>query len=211
MTGAAVPAIKVDNYTPQTLPTSDHVVRYWDPYWGRCAIKLKPGEFAVSGAEEVLVTVIGTCSAVCIRDRNSNLAGMVHFMVPISGLSFLDRSTRFLAEEYGRFAFSRLLNSMEELGAHRDSLEACVIGGARLWRSNASCADASIKFVRKYLAKKKIPVTVEFHGPKFAKKIYFTHSHRVPDVRVLEKVTPTVKKREKKYLSCVRADWMLQS
>ena len=211
MSIATLPEFASDDYKPQTLPMSDNVVRYWDPYWGRCAVKLKPGEYAVSSAEEVLVTVVGTCSAVCIRDTNSSLTGMVHFMLPISGLSFLDRSTQFLAEEYGHFAFTRLINSMEEQGASRESLEACVVGGARLWRSSAACVDASVRFIRRYLAKKHIPVVAEFHGPRSPKKLYFTPSHRIPDVRVLEEYNSTIKKREQKYLSCVRSDWMLQS
>ena len=211
MSGASLPTFVEDDYTPQTLPTSEMVVRYWDSYRCRNAIKLKPGEFGISTAEEVLVTVIGTSVAVCLRDHSSNLAGMVHFMIPISGLSFLDQSTRFLAEEYGHFAFTRLINAMEERGASRAGLEASVIGGAKLWRSSAPCADASIRFVRGYLAKRKIPIGVEFHGPRLPKKVYFTHSERFPEVEVLKNYNNTIKSREQKYLRCVRADWMLQS
>jgi len=198
-----------DEYTPQTLPMSENVTRYWDRYWGRCAIKLKPGEFSVSAAEEVLVTVVGTSSAVCFRDTSTSMAGMVHFMLPIAGLSYLDRSTQFLAEEYGYFAMTRLLNSMEDHGADLDCIEASIVGGARLWRPSAACAEATVRFIRQYLAKQKIPITVEFTGPRKPKKIYFTHSHRTPDVRVLEEYTSTIRKREQKYLNCVRADWML--
>tara|TARA_Y100001934_G_C12254649_1_gene726887 strand:- start:39 stop:677 length:639 start_codon:yes stop_codon:yes gene_type:complete len=211
MSGVALSSFVEDEYTPQTLPTSEKVVRYWDSYRCRTAIKLKPGEFAIGAAEEVLVTVIGTSVAVCLRDKSSSLAGMVHFMIPISGLSFLDQSTRFLAEEYGHFAFTRLIGAMEERGASRENLEASLIGGARLWRSSAPCADASVRFVRGYLAKKKIPVGVEFHGPRLPKKVYFTHSDRFPEVEVLEHYNNTIKNREQKYLRCVRADWMLQN
>lgn len=211
MSEAALPLFDEEEYTPQTLPTSDTVIRYWDLYRGRNAIKLKPGEFGISTAEEVLVTVIGTSVAVCLRDNRSNLAGMLHIMIPISGLSFLDKSTRFLAEEYGHFAFTRLINAMEERGGCRDHFEASVIGGARLWRSSAPCADASIRFVRGYLAKKRIPIGIEFHGPRLPKKVYFTHSDRFPSVEVLNDYNSTIKKREQKYLRCVRSDWMLQS
>ncbi|VFT18826.1 chemoreceptor glutamine deamidase CheD [Pseudomonas aeruginosa] len=42
--------------------------RYYDPYFACDAVKLLPGEYFASGEDLVIVTVLGSCVSVCLRD-----------------------------------------------------------------------------------------------------------------------------------------------
>ncbi|TXT31594.1 MAG: chemotaxis protein CheD [Rhodocyclaceae bacterium] len=53
--------------------------RYFDRKFGLEAAKILPGEYFVSSKEALLVTVLGSCVAACIRDADSGIGGMNHF------------------------------------------------------------------------------------------------------------------------------------
>ena len=55
---------------------------YWDHRFKRHTIKLLPGDFDVVNGEQMLVTVLGSCVAACIRDVKSGIGGMNHFLLP---------------------------------------------------------------------------------------------------------------------------------
>ena len=85
-------------------------------------VKLFPGEFYVTGKpDEVIVTVLGSCVAACIRDPVAGIGGMNHFMLAqhTSGTWGADlRSARF-----GNFAMEKLINELIKAGCSRDRLE----------------------------------------------------------------------------------------
>jgi chemotaxis protein CheD len=64
---------------------SSSVHRYRDSKFGLTAVKVFPGEHYVTDADEMLVTVLGSCVAACIRDPVAAVGGMNHFMLPESG------------------------------------------------------------------------------------------------------------------------------
>ena len=103
---------------------------YFDRYFNVEAAKILPGEYFVTGRDMVLVTVLGSCVAACIRDRISGIGGMNHFMLPDSGG---DRSNPLVGASmrYGSYAMEILINQLIKLGASRASLEAKVFGGGR--------------------------------------------------------------------------------
>jgi len=55
---------------------------YFDSSFDIDAAKNIAGEYYVTSANMVLVTVLGSCVAACIRDRVSGIGGMNHFMLP---------------------------------------------------------------------------------------------------------------------------------
>lgn len=198
-----------DDYEPQTLPSSDSVNRYWDQWLGVRAAKLTPGEFCLSRADEQIVTVVGSSLSVCIRDRDQQFVGMTHFMLPTAGLSSLDYRARRLAEDYGYFAMTNLLNALSSEGCTNDGLEAYLVGGGTVWESRAACAEDTVVFARKYLAREGVAVAGEFIGTSLPRKVYFTGRRGMPDVRVLNEYTSTIKYREEVYLRKLFAQWML--
>src|ERR1700743_3012277 len=67
---------------PQGLPGFTETPRVWQRDTGRCTVKLLPGECYVTRQDEAIVTVLGSCISACIRDPESGLGGMNHFMLP---------------------------------------------------------------------------------------------------------------------------------
>ncbi len=54
---------------------------YFDRNFNSEAAKLLPGEYYVTSRDLLLVTVLGSCVAACIRDCYSGIGGMNHFML----------------------------------------------------------------------------------------------------------------------------------
>lgn len=101
-------------------------IAYYDRHFRTHAVKLLPGDYQVVAAGTMLVTVLGSCVAACIRDTRLAIGGMNHFMLPEgsdpSGLA--SESAR-----YGAYAMEILVNDLLKHGASRRHLEAKVFGG----------------------------------------------------------------------------------
>ena len=89
----------------------------------RRSVYLHAGQVHASAEPTSVVTVLGSCVAVCLCDREAAVGGMNHFLLPHPTLR--EQSPRF-----GAFAMSRLLHQVLELGARRERIEAKVFGGA---------------------------------------------------------------------------------
>ena len=93
------------------------LTRYWDPHLYKRAVKLRPGEQHLSTTDEMLVTVAGVTSVVCLRDPQEGIIGMVNFCVPSQDISSLDASGHAQL-----FHFESLLRSTGEVdGGDRDT------------------------------------------------------------------------------------------
>ena len=91
--------------------------RYYDPNFKCEAVKILPGEYYATSDETLIVTVLGSCVSVCLRDPLSNIGGMNHFLLPhdeSTNISSVSESAR-----YGVFAMELLINQMLKLGAQK--------------------------------------------------------------------------------------------
>lgn len=152
--------------------------RYFDRHFDTEAAKILPGEYFVSSQGMLLVTVLGSCVAACIRDTDSGVGGMNHFMLPDDG----GRDTVGTSARYGTYAMEVLINHLLKLGARRQRLEAKVFGGgavlASLSSSNVGVRNA--EFVLDYLKTEKIPVVAKDLLDSYPRKVYyFPESGRV--------------------------------
>lgn len=152
--------------------------RYFDRKFGLEAAKILPGEYYVSDKDALLVTVLGSCVAACIRDADSGIGGMNHFMLPDDG----GRSSPGTSTRYGTYAMEVLINHLLKLGARRNRLEAKVFGGgavlASLASSNVGARNA--EFVLDFLKTEKVPVVAKDLLDSYPRKVYyFPHSGRV--------------------------------
>jgi len=64
------------------MPGFELIRRRWNDKENIAEAKILPGEFYVTGHDEQIVTVLGSCIAVCVRDIKSGVGGMNHFMLP---------------------------------------------------------------------------------------------------------------------------------
>lgn len=86
-------------------------------------IYLPPGALCCRTEASVVNTVLGSCVAVALCDRERAIGGLNHFILPFRGNE--QPSLR-----YGDCAIDRLIESMLELGAEMEGLSAKLFGGA---------------------------------------------------------------------------------
>jgi chemotaxis protein CheD len=146
---------------------------YYDRTFDMEASKIVPGEYYVTRRNMVLVTVLGSCVAACIRDKTNGIGGMNHFMLPKSTHEkggWVSASAR-----YGAYAMEVMINQILKQGAKRENLEAKVFGGGAVLKNMhaMSVGDDNAKFALEYLRKERIPVIAEDLLGEFPRKVYF--------------------------------------
>jgi len=162
-------------------------------------VKIFPGEYYVTKKpDEVLVTVLGSCVAACIRDPIAKIGGMNHFMLPSHKTgSWGDdsRSTRF-----GNFAMEKLINELIKAGCDRNRMEIKVFGGGNVTDTSNAVGSDNAAFVMRYLADEGLRCAAQDLGGSLPRRIhYYPSTGRV--VRKLLGVvdTYTVSREERDY------------
>ncbi|QRY80662.1 chemoreceptor glutamine deamidase CheD [Pseudomonas sp. PDNC002] len=172
--------------------------RYYDPRFGMEAVKLLPGECYVTAEPLMLVTVLGSCVSVCLRDRSSGLGGMNHFMLPgdtgMPGL--LSNSGR-----YGVHAMDLLINGLMRCGGQRRHFEAKIFGGGSVLKNlSADVGKRNVEFVLEYLDNEGIPLAAQDLLDVHPRKVYFfPGSGRVLVRKLRALANDTVLQREQLY------------
>lgn len=144
---------------------------YFDRHFSKDAAKVLPGEYFVTAKEMLLVTVLGSCVAACVRDTDSGIGGMNHFMLPDDG----GRDTVGSSARYGTYAMEVLINHLLKMGARRSRLEAKVFGGGAVMASLASSnvGTRNAEFVLNYLKVEKIPIVAKDLLDSYPRKVYY--------------------------------------
>ncbi|WP_348945607.1 chemoreceptor glutamine deamidase CheD [Chitinibacter sp. FCG-7] len=173
---------------------------YFDKNFAVEAAKILPGEYFVTGREMLLVTVLGSCVAACIRDSVSGIGGMNHFMLPDSQDDLA--TVNGLSTRYGTYAMEVLINQLLKQGANKKRLEAKVFGGGNVLRgftvSNIGLKNAD--FVKSFLNFEQIPIVAEDLLDIFPRKVYFFPKTGRVLVKKLKSVhNNTIIEREKNY------------
>ena len=182
------------------LGPSEHLAsnRYFDRSFDIEAVKVLPGEYYVTATHKMVVTVLGSCVAACVRDRVKGIGGMNHFMLAEGGGDAVTGASA----RYGSFAMEVLLNHLFKLGAQRANLEAKVFGGGRVMASLSSSmvGEQNSRFVLDYLKTEAIPVVSQDLLDIYPRKVYFFPSTgRVLVKKLIRLHNDTVVRREKEY------------
>jgi len=101
--------------------------------------------FVSSDPAVVLITVLGSCVAACIRDPVAGVGGMNHFLLP--GAS----ENRKVGISHGVHAMELLVNDLLRHGARRDRLEAKLFGGARMVDGLTDVGGQNANFAESFL------------------------------------------------------------
>lgn len=173
---------------------------YYDRYFQRQAVKILPGEYYVTSGDKLIVTVLGSCVAVCLRDKITGLGGMNHFLLPNDGsgeTGLLTESAR-----YGVYAMELLINHLLKMGASRSRFEAKVFGGGKVLRGLTvnNVGQRNVEFVMDYLHLEQIPVVAKDLLGEFPRKVYFfpdTGQVLVKKIKTLH--NSTISDRESEY------------
>lgn len=128
-------------------------------------IYLPPGQIAMG--EGHILTILGSCVAVCLVDALHHVGGMNHYMLPRGPRD--SESLRF-----GDVAMRQLLDRLLAAGAVRTALEAKVFGGARILASRTAARDLGAENVEAalgFLGRERIPIVARDTGGTHSRKL----------------------------------------
>ena len=117
---------------PPVLQGFEGIKRYWDNATSISSAKLMPGEVYVSGRDEMIMTVLGSCVSACIRNPKTNVGGMNHFMLPQKATSASTLNSDSTAARYGNWAMEVLINEILKYGGNKSELEVKLFGGGKV-------------------------------------------------------------------------------
>lgn len=187
---------------PKAFEGFEKINRYWDNSNGIFAAKILPGEFYVSGEDEMITTVLGSCVSACVRDNVFRIGGMNHFMLPIDADGSgrwsgdkTDRSTR-----YGNYAMEHLINEILTHGGMRKNLEIKVFGGGRVLTQATDIGKKNIDFVLEFIQTEGLELLGKNVGDIYPRKVnYFPATGKVRMKMLRTMHNDTIIEREESY------------
>lgn len=164
-------------------------------------VVIQPGEYYVTDRDEVIATLLGSCISVCLRDADSKIGGMNHFMLPGDFTKkdvFSSNSGR-----YGMYAMELLIGDILKMGGGRN-LRAKVFGGAHVLNSVPHSArtvpQANIEFIKSFLSMEGIPVDSSNVGGRYGRKVlYLPRGGKAYVKQLIPEDTAKLAKKEQKY------------
>ena len=149
------------------------------------AVKIAPGEYYVTSEPgDVVVTVLGSCVAACIRDPVAGVGGMNHFMLPESVDGVWGKAQASL--RFGNFAMERLINDILVRGGRRERLEVKIVGGGNVLDNLVDVGQRNAIFVEEYLAAEGLSVVSRDLRGDMARRVH----HLPADGRLWVKYLP---------------------
>jgi chemotaxis protein CheD len=183
--------------------SSNH--RRVDPSTGLWTTRVLPGECYVTGNNEVLTTVLGSCISACIRDPQLGVGGMNHFLLPVEpGAAPVADSALGLATRYGGHAMETLINGLLKRGAKRERLEIKLFGGGKILGGNADVGKRNIDFIHDFLKIEGLRSVAEDLGDVYPRTVTYepsTGRARVKRLRPIE--AQSVARHEQDYMRTV--------
>lgn len=148
--------------------------RYYDRHLNCYVVKILPGEFYATAEDTTIVTLLGSCVAVCLRDHKVRIGGMNHFLLPSEAAPSISPVTD--SARYGVYAMELLINQMLKLGADKRRLETKVFGGGNVLKgfTGVSVGERNAKFILDYLDTENIPILAEDLLGIYPRKVYFS-------------------------------------
>jgi chemotaxis protein CheD len=186
------------------------VERYFDRNLGLMAAKIGPGEWYATAANEVIVTVLGSCVSACVRDTTLNVGAMNHFMLPEKrreDVADWNAGASSSAMRYGNHAMECLVNALLRRGADRRRFEVKIFGGGRMLSALTDIGAQNIEFVRQWIGQEGLTVAAEDVGEDCPRKVYYFPSTGRVLLRRLERLhNNTLLNREAEYRSKITED-----
>jgi len=136
-----------------------------------------PGEFFITGKDELIGTLLGSCVSVVLHDSENKIGGMNHFMLPgkINKTDILNDDNA----RYGIAAINKIVSDILAGGASRKYLTAKIYGGGNIikffnmtGRQNFIPAD-NIRVAKLFMEIEDIPIVGMDVGEDFTRKIIF--------------------------------------
>ncbi len=189
------------------LPDSGESQRHVDKNSGQVIAKVLPGFFYVTRNPELIMTVLGSCVAACIRDPIARIGGLNHFMLPMgaddTGNSWGVGASA--SNRYGNFAMENLINCLVKNGAEKRRLETKLFGGGKVMDISMDVGARNVEFALEYLATEELAVAAKDVGGDYARKVLFDPiGGRTRMKKLTEMYNGMVAVQEKKLMSTLK-------
>ncbi len=148
------------------LPTEEKRVEVLPD--GARLVYLHAGDLYASKQPSQVVTILGSCVAICLWDRLMHVGAINHYMLPGDG-----GNTPSL--RYSNYSVDELLRRVTELGGERRRLEAKLFGGACVLAPSTGrdLGSKNIAAARERLAQERIRVVAEDVGGNHGRKLIY--------------------------------------
>lgn len=175
--------------------------RYFDARHNKNVVRVLPGDHYVSrNNDEMIVTILGSCVAACIRDPDTGIGGMNHFMLPESNSGKWGATNANM--RYGNFAMETLINEILKTGCPRERLEVKLFGGGNVIPGSLKVGDQNGEFALNYLHYEGLKPKACDLGGKHARRIhYFPETGKVDRLLLKRTADVVYLKEENEYRS----------
>jgi chemotaxis protein CheD len=95
-------------------------------------------DMKISGEQNILRTILGSCIGICLYDRQAKIGGLAHIMLPTMNMPGAP------AAKYADTALPLLIKNMAHEGADIKRLKAKIAGGAKMFNLPGNSMIASI-------------------------------------------------------------------
>ena len=114
-----------------------------------------------------IMTILGSCIAVCLWDEKNRVAGMNHYLLPFWN------GEGFKTLKYGNISIQRLFEEMILNGALKQNIVAKIFGGAAINLAGGalSVGEQNVRIAEYVLSELKIPIIARDVGGRMGRKI----------------------------------------
>lgn len=114
-----------------------------------------------------IMTILGSCIAVCLWDDKNRVAGMNHYLLPFWN------GEGFKSLKYGNISIQKLVEEMLLKGAVKHNIVAKIFGGAAINMSGGalSVGEQNLRVAEHVLADLKIPIVARDVGGSKGRKV----------------------------------------
>ena len=139
---------------------------------GKLVVKIADMQIAQHG-EELITYALGSCLGICLQDKRTGLAALIHIMLPINM-----EAGRKNTMKYADTGIRETLKQMEARGARRANIVAKVAGGAKMFETPpgstlGNIGKRNIESVHLVLRKEQIRLLAEDVGGTVARTLSF--------------------------------------
>lgn len=134
-------------------------------------VGIAEGKIGRSG-QALVSYALGSCVGVCLYDRRSKTAGMVHVILPQKSDAVCQMNSYKFADEGTR----ALIRDLEKLGISKARLVAKIAGGAKMFGTGSvqwEIGNRNVEVVKRTLSQERIPIVAEDTGKNYGRTISF--------------------------------------
>jgi chemotaxis protein CheD len=134
---------------------------------------LHPSTMYVSNDPKWIITILGSCVAVCMYDQKRGIGGINHFMLPYWNGDGLE------SPKYGNVAIGQLFAKLLDFGAKKEDIVCKIFGGGEVLGENIiiyNVGQRNIELANQLIVDMNIKIVSSSTGGKMGRKIYFNTS-----------------------------------